>query len=102
MNHKNATKKSVMEVCSSMTDVGGEEEIRTLARRKPATAFRVFYSQHTLADFEKKCPILREKALVRKKMIFSPLRLLPTVRNARELSERTNRTAIKHNKRKSP
>lgn len=34
-------KKSVMEVCSSMTDVGGEEEIRTLARRKPATAFRV-------------------------------------------------------------
>lgn len=23
-----------------MTDVGGEEEIRTLARRKPATAFR--------------------------------------------------------------
>ena len=65
-------------------------------------AFRVFYSQHTLADFEKKCPILREKALVRKKIIFSPLRLFPTVRNARELSERTNRTAIKHNNRKSP
>ena len=65
-------------------------------------AFRVFYSQHTLADFKKKCPILRVNALVRKKMIFSPLRLLPTVRNARELSERTNRTAIKHNNRKSP
>lgn len=65
-------------------------------------AFRVFYSQHTLADFEKKCPILRVNALVRKKMIFSPLRLFPTVRNARELSERTNRTAIKHNNRKSP
>lgn len=64
--------------------------------------FRVFYSQHTLADFEKKCPILRVNALVRKKMIFSPLRLFPTVRNARELSERTNRTAIKHNSRKSP
>jgi len=32
-----------MEVCSSMTDVGGEEEIRTLARRKPATAFRGEY-----------------------------------------------------------
>lgn len=30
-----------MEDDSSMTDVGGEEEIRTLARRKPATAFRV-------------------------------------------------------------
>ena len=69
---------------------------------KRTTAFRVFYSQHTLADFEKKCPILREKALVRKKMIFSPLRLFPTVRNTRELSERTNRTAIKHNNRKSP
>ena len=69
---------------------------------KRANAFRVFYSQHTLADFEKKCPILREKALVRKKIIFSPLRLFPTVRNARELSERTNRTAIKHNNRKSP
>lgn len=37
-------------------------------------AFRVFYSQHTLADFEKKCPILRVNAIVRKKMIFSPLR----------------------------
>lgn len=69
---------------------------------KAPTAFRVFYSQHTLADFEKKCPILREKALVRKKMIFSPLRLLPTVRNARELSERTYHTAIKHNNQKSP
>ena len=61
----------------------------------------MFYSQHTLADFEKKCPILRVNALVRKKMIFSPLRLFPTVRNARELSERTNRTAIKHNNRKA-
>ena len=69
---------------------------------KKVIRFRVFYSQHTLADFEKKCPILREKALVRKKMIFSPLRLFPTVRNTRELSERTNRTAIKHNNRKSP
>lgn len=65
-------------------------------------SLRVFYSQHTLADFEKKCPILKVNALVRKKMIFSPLRLFPTVRNARELSERTNRTAIKHNNRKSP
>lgn len=64
--------------------------------------FRVFYSQHTLADFEKKCPILRENALVRRKMIFSPLRLFPTVRNVRELSERTNLNAIKHNSRKSP
>ena len=80
---------------------GGELGIRTLEAFR-LTAFRVFYSQHTLVDFEKKCPILREKALVRKKMIFSPLRLLPTVRNARELSERTNRTAIKHNNRKSP
>lgn len=64
--------------------------------------FRVFYSQHTLADFEKKYPILMVNALVRKKMVFSPLRLFPTVRNARELSERTNRTAIKYNNRKSP
>lgn len=64
--------------------------------------FRVFYSQHTLADFEKKCPILRVNALARQKMIFFPLRLLSTVRNARELSERTNRTVIKHNSRKSP
>ena len=64
--------------------------------------FRVFYSQHTLADFEKKCPILRVNALVRKKVLSSPLRLLPTARNARELSERTNRISIKHNSRKSP
>lgn len=64
--------------------------------------FRVFYSQHTLADFEKKCPILRVNALVHKNVLSSPLRLLPTARNARELSERTNRTAIKHNSRKSP
>ena len=70
-------------------------------RDEPTNAFRVFYSQHTLADFEEKCPILRVNALVRKKMIFSPLRLFPTVRNARELSERTDRTAIKHNSRKS-
>ena len=68
----------------------------------PIKRFRVFYSQHTLADFEKKCPILRENALVRRKMIFSPLRLFPTVRNVRELSERTNLNAIKHNSRKSP
>ncbi len=68
----------------------------------PPTRFRVFYSQHTLADFEKKCPILRVNALVRKKWLPSPFWLLPTVRNARELSERTNRTAIKHNNRKSP
>ena len=81
--------------------VGGDGGIRTHVPLR-TTAFRVFYSQHTLADFEKKCPILRENALVRKKMIFSPLRLFPTVRNARELSERTNRTAIKHNNRKSP
>ena len=74
------------------------ERIRNAGHRR----YRVFYSQHTLADFKKKCPILRVNALVRKKMIFSPLRLLPTVRNARELSERTNRTAIKHNNRKSP
>lgn len=67
-----------------------------------AVTFRVFYSQHTLADFEKKCPILRVNALVRKKWLPSPFWLLPTVRNARELSERTNRTAIKHNNRKSP
>lgn len=80
---------------------GGEGGIRTHVSVK-TNAFRVFYFQHTLADFEKKCPILREKALVRKKMIFSPLRLFPTVRNARELSERTDRTAIKHNNRKSP
>ena len=80
---------------------GGELGIRTLGTFL-YTAFRVFYSQHTLADFEEKCPILRVNALVRKKMIFSPLRLFPTVRNTRELSERTNRTAIKHNNRKSP
>ena len=80
---------------------GGDGGIRTHVPFR-TTRFRVFYSQHTLADFEKKSPILREKALVRKKMIFSPLRLFPTVRNARELSERTNRTAIKHNNRKSP
>lgn len=71
-------------------------------RDEPINAFRVFYSQHTLADFEKKCPILRVNALVRKKWLPSPFWLLPTVRNARELSERTNRTAIKHNNRKSP
>ena len=80
---------------------GGSGGIRTHEPLR-TTAFRVFYSQHTLADFEKKCPILRVNALVRKKMIFSSLRLFPTVRNARELSERTNRTAIKHNNRKSP
>lgn len=80
---------------------GGDSGIRTHGPLR-IKRFRVFYSQHTLADFEKKCPILREKALVRRKMIFSPLRLFPTVRNARELSERTNRTAIKHNSRKSP
>lgn len=62
----------------------------------------MFYSQHTLADFEEKCPILRVNALVRRKWLPSPFWLLPTVRNARELSERTNRTAIKHNNRKSP
>lgn len=75
---------------------GGDSGIRTHGPLR-IKRFRVFYSQHTLADFEKKCPILREKALVRQKMIFSPLRLFPTVRNARELSERTDRTAIKHN-----
>ena len=80
---------------------GGELGIRTLEAFR-LTAFRVFYSQHTLADFEKKCPILRVNALVRKKWLPSPFWLLPTVRNARELSERTNRTAIKHNNRKSP
>ena len=80
---------------------GGDGGIRTHEPVR-ANAFRVFYSQHTLVDFEKKCPILREKALVRKKMIFSPFWLFPTVRNARELSERTDRTAIKHNNRKSP
>ena len=80
---------------------GGDSGIRTHGPLR-IKRFRVFYSQHTLADFEKKCPILRVNALVRKKMIFSPLRLFPTVRNARELSERTDRTAIKHNNRKSP
>lgn len=80
---------------------GGDSGIRTHGPLR-IKRFRVFYSQHTLADFEKKCPILRVNALVRKKMIFSPLRLFPTVRNARELSERTNRTAIKHNNQKSP
>ena len=84
-----------------LAECGGEDGIRTHVPF-PTNWFRVFYSQHTLADFEKKCPILRVNALVRKKMIFSPLRLFPTVRNARELSERTNRTAIKHNSRKSP
>lgn len=80
---------------------GGDSGIRTHGPLR-IKRFRVFYSQHTLADFEEKCPVLRVNALVRKKMIFSPLRLFPTVRNARELSERTNRTAIKHNNRKSP
>lgn len=80
---------------------GGELGIRTLEAFR-LTAFRVFYSEHTLADFEKKCPILRVNALVRKKVLSSPLRLLPTARNARELSERTNRISIKHNSRKSP
>ena len=80
---------------------GGDSGIRTHGPLR-IKRFRVFYSQHTLADFEEKCPILRVNALVRKKMIFSPLRLFPTVRNARELSERTNRTAIKYNNRKSP
>ena len=79
---------------------GGDSGIRTHGPLR-IKRFRVFYSQHTLADFEEKCPILRVNALVRKKMIFSPLRLFPTVRNARELSERTDRTAIKHNSRKS-
>ena len=80
---------------------GGDSGIRTHGPLR-IKRFRVFYSQHTLADFEKKYPILMVNALVRKKMVFSPLRLFPTVRNARELSERTNRTAIKHNNRKSP
>lgn len=80
---------------------GGELGIRTLETFR-STAFRVFYSEHTLADFEKKCPILRVNALVRKKVVSSPLRLLPTARNARELSERTNRISIKHNSRKIP
>lgn len=79
---------------------GGDSGIRTHGPLR-IKRFRVFYSQHTLADFEEKCPILRVNAVVRKKMIFSPLRLFPTVRNARELSERTDRTAIKHNSRKS-
>ena len=80
---------------------GGDSGIRTHGPLR-IKRFRVFYSQHTLADFEEKFPILRVNALVRKKMIFSPLRLFPKVRNARELSERTDRTAIKHNSRKSP
>ena len=80
---------------------GGDGEIRTHVPVR-ANAFRVFYSEHSLADFEKKCPILRVNALVRRKWLPSPFWLLPTVRNARELSERTNRTAIKHNNRKSP
>lgn len=80
---------------------GGDSGIRTHGPLR-IKRFRVFYSQHTLADFEKKYPILMVNALVRKKMVFSPLRLFPTVRNARELSERTNRTAIKYNNRKSP
>lgn len=80
---------------------GGDSGIRTHGPLR-IKRFRVFYSQHTLADFEKKCPILRVNALVRKKWLPSPFWLLPTVRNARELSERTNRTAIKHNNRKSP
>ena len=79
-------------------------KIKVFQRRasKKGIRFRVFYSEHTLADFEKKCPILRVNALVRKKVLSSPLRLLPTARNARELSERTNRISIKHNSRKSP
>lgn len=80
---------------------GGDSGIRTHGPLR-IKRFRVFYFQHTLADFEKKCPILRVNALVRRKWLPSPLRLLPTVRNARELSERTNRTVIKHNNRKSP
>lgn len=96
--------KRILEHSSNYADINkkrSEWDLNPRARKR-TTAFRVFYSQHTLADFEKKCPILRKKTLVRKKMIFSPLRLLPTVRNARELSERTDRTAIKHNNRKSP
>ena len=81
---------------------GGDGGIRTHVALITPKRFRVFYSQHTLADFEKKCPILRVNALVRKKVLSSPLRLLPTARNARELSERTNRISIKHNSRKSP
>ena len=79
-------------------------KIKVFQRRasKKGIRFRVFYSEHTLADFEKKCPILRVNALVHRKWLPSPFWLLPTVRNARELSERTNRTAIKHNNRKSP
>ena len=80
---------------------GGDSGIRTHGPLR-IKRFRVFYSQHTLADFKKKCPILRVNALVRRKWLPSPFWLLPTVRNARELSERTNRTAIKHNNRKSP
>ena len=80
---------------------GGDSGIRTHGPLR-IKRFRVFYSQHTLADFEEKCPILRVNALVRRKWLPSPFWLLPTVRNARELSERTNRTAIKHNNRKSP
>ena len=80
---------------------GGDGGIRTHGPLR-IKRFRVFYSEHTLADFEKKCPILREKALVRRKWLLSPFWLFPTVRNARELSERTDRTAIKHNNRKSP
>lgn len=80
---------------------GGDSGIRTHGPLR-IKRFRVFYSEHTLADFGAKCPILRVNALVHKNVLSSPLRLLPTARNARELSERTNRTAIKHNSRKSP
>lgn len=96
--------KRILEHSSNYADINkkrSEWDLNPRARKR-TTAFRVFHSQHTLADFEKKCPILSKKTLVRKKMIFSLLRLFPTVRNARELSERTNRTAIKHNNRKSP
>ena len=50
---------------------GGDGGIRTHGPLR-IKRFRVFYSEHTLADFEKKCPILREKALVRRKWLPSP------------------------------
>ena len=96
--------KRILEHSSNYADINkkrSEWDLNPRARKR-TTAFRVFYSQHTLADFEEKCPILRVNALVRRKWLPSPFWLLPTVRNARELSERTNRTAIKHNNRKSP
>lgn len=96
--------KRILEHSSNYADINkkrSEWDLNPRARKR-TTAFRVFYSEHTLADFEKKCPILRVNALVRKKVVSSPLRLLPTARNARELSERTNRISIKHNSRKSP